>query len=94
MDRRLPGRPKNRDRIPSKGEEKKKLTCSRCKERGHTRMNCGAPMPSQTSFPAPTEYGSSSKSKAHPTRSIGKSTSQSKSKSHPSPFGTINLGDF
>nr|XP_043639460.1 uncharacterized protein LOC122610545 [Erigeron canadensis] len=65
MDRRLPGRPKNCDRIPSKGEEKKNPTCSRCKECGHTRMTYGALMPSQTSFPPPTEYGSSSKSKVH-----------------------------
>jgi hypothetical protein len=92
MDKRLPGRPKNRDRIPSKGEEKKNPTCSRCKERGHTRMTCGAPMPSQTSFPSTAEYGSSSKSSARQASSKGKS--RSKSKSHASPFGTINLGDF
>ncbi|KAE8690492.1 Tubby-like F-box protein 11 [Hibiscus syriacus] len=34
MDGRLPGRPKNHDRIPSKGEEKRISTCSRCKESG------------------------------------------------------------
>nr|XP_043625426.1 uncharacterized protein LOC122596843 [Erigeron canadensis] len=94
MDRRLPGRPKNRDRILSKGEEKKNPTCSRCKERGHTRITCGAPMLSQTSFPPPTEYGCSSKSKVHSTESKGNSRSQPKSKSHSSPFGTINLRDF
>jgi hypothetical protein len=90
MDRRLPGRPKNRDRIPSKGEEKKNPTCSRCKERGHTRTTCGAPMPSQTSFPSSAEYGTSSKSKVHHAPSKGKSNS----KSHSSPFGAVNLGDF
>ncbi|KAE8684556.1 Major facilitator protein [Hibiscus syriacus] len=61
MDRRLPGRPKSHDRIPSKGEEKKRSTCSRCKESGHTRLTCGSPVPSKSSFPLP-KYGSSSKS--------------------------------
>ncbi|KAE8719042.1 Enolase 2 [Hibiscus syriacus] len=46
MDRRLPGRPKSHDRIPSKGEEKKRSTCSRCKESCHTRLTCGSPVPS------------------------------------------------
>ncbi|KAE8685101.1 cysteine-rich repeat secretory protein 38-like [Hibiscus syriacus] len=53
MDRRLPGRPKSHDRIPSKGEEKKRSTCSRCKESGHTRLTCGSPVPSKSSFPLP-----------------------------------------
>ncbi|KAE8683839.1 hypothetical protein F3Y22_tig00111166pilonHSYRG00136 [Hibiscus syriacus] len=46
MDRRLPGRPKSHDRIPSKGKEKKRSICSRCKESGHTRLTCGSPVPS------------------------------------------------
>ncbi|KAE8674391.1 Potassium channel KAT3 [Hibiscus syriacus] len=96
MDRRLPGRPKSHDRIPSKGEEKKRSACSRCKESGHTRLTCGSPVPSQSSFPLP-KYGSSSKSKAHMVSSKRQSKSQSslKSQSQPaSPFGTVNLGDF
>ncbi|KAE8724069.1 hypothetical protein F3Y22_tig00010968pilonHSYRG00196 [Hibiscus syriacus] len=92
MDRRLPGRPKSHDRIPFKGEEKKRSTCSRCKESGHTRLTCGSPVPSQSSFPLP-KYGSSSKSKAHMVSR--KRQSKSKSQSQPAlPFGTINLGDF
>ncbi|KAE8718561.1 hypothetical protein F3Y22_tig00110013pilonHSYRG00554 [Hibiscus syriacus] len=92
MDRMLPGRPKSHDRIPSKGEEKKRSTYSRCKESGHTRLTCGSPVPSYSSFPLP-KYGSSSKSKAHMVSS--KRQSKSKSQSQPaSPFGTINLGNF
>ncbi|KAE8728348.1 Glutathione S-transferase TCHQD [Hibiscus syriacus] len=96
MDRRLPGRPKSHDRIPSKGEEKKRSTCSQCKENDHTRLTCGSPVPSQSSFPLP-KYGSSSKSKAHMVSSKRQSKSQSSSKSQSqpaSPFGTVNLGDF
>ncbi|KAE8687442.1 F-box/LRR-repeat protein 14-like [Hibiscus syriacus] len=86
MDNRLPGRPKNHDRIPSKGEEKRISTCSWCKESGHTRLTCGSPVSSQSFFPLP-KYGSSSKSKAHMVSS--KSKSKSKSQSQPaSPFGT------
>ncbi|KAE8682961.1 Transducin/WD40 repeat-like superfamily protein, putative isoform 2 [Hibiscus syriacus] len=70
MDRRLPGRPKSHDRIPSKGEEKKRSTCSRCKESGHTRLTCGSPVPSQSSFSLP-KYGSSSKSQSQPASPFG-----------------------
>ncbi|KAE8704176.1 putative ubiquitin-protein ligase [Hibiscus syriacus] len=90
MDSRLPGRPKKHDRIPSKGEEKRISTCSRCKENGHTRLTCGSPVPSQSSSPLP-KNGSSSKSKAHMVPSKRKSRSQSKSKSQSQPalpFGT------
>ncbi|KAE8705998.1 hypothetical protein F3Y22_tig00110410pilonHSYRG00030 [Hibiscus syriacus] len=90
MDRRLPGRPKGHDRIPSKGEEKKRSTYSRCKESGHTRLTCGSPVPSQLSFPLP-KYRSSSKSKAHMVSRKRQSKSQLQ---QASPFGTINLGDF
>ncbi|KAE8657030.1 Ergosterol28 isoform 1 [Hibiscus syriacus] len=92
MDRRLPGRPKSHDRIPSKGEEKKRSTCSRCKESGHTRLTCGSPVPSKSSFPLP-KYGSSSKSKAHMVSSKRQSSLKSQSR-FASPFETVNLGDF
>ncbi|KAE8684432.1 hypothetical protein F3Y22_tig00111131pilonHSYRG00240 [Hibiscus syriacus] len=92
MDRRLPGRPKSHDRIPSKGEEKKRSTCSRCKESGHTRLTCGSPVPSKSSFPLP-KYGSSSKSKAHMVSSKRQSSLKSQSRLA-SPFETVNLGDF
>ncbi|KAE8684395.1 hypothetical protein F3Y22_tig00111131pilonHSYRG00144 [Hibiscus syriacus] len=84
MDSRLPGRPKNHNRIPSKGEEKRISTCSRCKESGHTRLTYGSPVPSQSSFPLP-KYRSSSKSKTHMVPSKRKSKSQSQPTS---PFGT------
>ncbi|KAE8676298.1 Detected protein of confused Function [Hibiscus syriacus] len=70
MDRRLPGRPKSHDRIPFKGEEKKRSTCSWCKESGHTRLTYGSPVPSQSSFPLP-KYGSSSKSQSQPASPFG-----------------------
>ncbi|KAE8658976.1 hypothetical protein F3Y22_tig00116965pilonHSYRG00537 [Hibiscus syriacus] len=89
MDRRLPGRPKSHDRIPSKGEEKKRSTCSRCKESGHTRLTCGSPVPSKSSFPLP-KYGSSSKSKAHMVSSKRQPSLKSQSQLA-SPFGTVNL---
>ncbi|KAE8672908.1 Squalene epoxidase 3 [Hibiscus syriacus] len=88
MDRRLPGRPKSHDRIPSKGEEKKRSTCSRCKESGHTRLTCGSLVPSQSSFPLP-KYGSSSKSKAHMVSNKRQSKSQSSSKSQSQPASPL-----
>ncbi|KAE8673833.1 hypothetical protein F3Y22_tig00111772pilonHSYRG00366 [Hibiscus syriacus] len=97
MDSRLPGRPKNHDRIPSKGEEKRISTCSRCKESGHTRLTCGSSVPSQSSFPLP-KNGSSSKSKAHmvPSKKGNQNRNQNQNLNHNRLhlLGLINLGDF
>ncbi|KAL4584245.1 hypothetical protein LXL04_008840 [Taraxacum kok-saghyz] len=40
-----PGRPKNKDRIPSQGEDPIIRKCSRCQKSGHRRDNCPAPVP-------------------------------------------------
>lgn len=45
MDKRQAGRPKNRDRIRSQGEEPEENACGRCGARGHTRGVCNAPLP-------------------------------------------------
>lgn len=37
MDNPQEGRPKNKDRIRSQGEEPKTMYCTRCKEAGHNR---------------------------------------------------------
>ncbi|GKA00482.1 transposase, MuDR, MULE transposase domain protein [Tanacetum coccineum] len=41
-----PGRPKNKARIRSQGEEPKVKRCSRCHSIGHNRNACHAPLPS------------------------------------------------
>ncbi|KAL4566739.1 hypothetical protein LXL04_030862 [Taraxacum kok-saghyz] len=40
-----PGRPKNKDRIPSQGKGPIIRKCSRCQKSGHRRDNCPAPVP-------------------------------------------------
>lgn len=40
MDNPQAGRPKNKDRIRSQGEEPKTMYCTRCKEAGHNRQRC------------------------------------------------------
>lgn len=47
MQKRQAGRPRNRDRIPSRGEGPIIKTCSRCKQTGHTRINCPTPLPAR-----------------------------------------------
>lgn len=45
MGKRPAGRPKNKDRIRSQGEEPTENKCGRCGERGHNRGVCNAPLP-------------------------------------------------
>lgn len=45
MDKRQAGRPKNKDRFPSKNEEPKVRKCGRCGTVGHTRASCMEPVP-------------------------------------------------
>lgn len=45
MQKRQAGRPRNRDRIPSRGEEPIRKTCTNCQMTGHTRNNCPTPLP-------------------------------------------------
>ncbi|PWA65055.1 hypothetical protein CTI12_AA334590 [Artemisia annua] len=40
-----PGRPKNKDRIRSQGEEPRENSCQRCGSGAHTRGECSAPLP-------------------------------------------------
>ncbi|GKB29782.1 hypothetical protein Tco_0869183, partial [Tanacetum coccineum] len=40
MDKRLPGRPRNRDRFRSKGEQITQKSCTRCFKGGHNRRDC------------------------------------------------------
>lgn len=42
MDKRQPGRPRNKDRIPSQGEDPIVKECSRCGQKGHTRFTCSS----------------------------------------------------
>ncbi|XP_024974775.1 uncharacterized protein LOC112512876 [Cynara cardunculus var. scolymus] len=57
LDIQNSGRPRNRDRIPSRDEEPIVKTCSRCGQSGHFRYNCTSPMPA----PRPTHGSSSSR---------------------------------
>ena len=42
--KRQAGRPKERDRIRSQGEEPKSTKCTRCDKTGHTRESCYVPL--------------------------------------------------
>nr|GEW11779.1 hypothetical protein [Tanacetum cinerariifolium] len=46
MDKRPPGRPRNRDRFRSKGEQIKQKSCTRCFRGGHNRRDCPSMVPS------------------------------------------------
>ena len=43
MEKRNSGRPKNRDRFPSRGESRKRTPCSTCGNMGHKSMSCKGP---------------------------------------------------
>ena len=45
MVKRQAGRPKNKDRIRSQGEEPTENSCQRCGSAAHTRGECNAPLP-------------------------------------------------
>ncbi|GJX91223.1 hypothetical protein Tco_0344549 [Tanacetum coccineum] len=45
LGKNLPGRPKNKDRIPSHGEERKNNNCGRCGSKGHNRTACNVLVP-------------------------------------------------
>ena len=47
MDRRPAGRPKNKDRIRSKGEEPRRISCGRCGVVGHNRATYKQPLMKQ-----------------------------------------------
>lgn len=44
MDKRPAGRPKNKDRIRSQGEEPRQISCGRCGVVGHNRATCKQPL--------------------------------------------------
>lgn len=76
MDRRLPGRPRNMDRIPSQGEGPIIKECSRCHQRGHTRTTCPALVPTRKPEGSGKRRGSDNKGK---TSLRGDSSSMSQS---------------
>nr|GEX58644.1 hypothetical protein [Tanacetum cinerariifolium] len=51
MDKRQPGRPRNRDRFRSKGEQITPKACTRCFKGGHNRHDCPSVVPSQIFIP-------------------------------------------
>nr|GFA47355.1 hypothetical protein [Tanacetum cinerariifolium] len=46
MDKRQPGRPRNRNRLRSKGEQITPKSCTRCFKGGHNRRDCPSVVPS------------------------------------------------
>ena len=55
IEKRLPGRPRNNERIPSQGESPIKKRCTRCHQPGHSRSNC----PNELSFETMAERATS-----------------------------------
>ncbi|PWA79016.1 transposase, MuDR, MULE transposase domain protein [Artemisia annua] len=49
LGKRSAGRPKNKDRIPSKGEIRRETYCTRCTKIGHSKDRCQKPTSSQRS---------------------------------------------
>nr|GEW02281.1 hypothetical protein [Tanacetum cinerariifolium] len=60
MDKRQPGRPRNRDRFRSKGEQITPKSCTRCFKGGHNRRDCPSVVPSQIFIPAASSVKSGS----------------------------------
>nr|GFB40265.1 hypothetical protein [Tanacetum cinerariifolium] len=60
MDKRQPGRPRNRDRFRSKGEQITPKSCTRCFKGGHNRRDCPSVVPSQIFIPATSSVKSGS----------------------------------
>ncbi|GJR16915.1 ankyrin repeat-containing protein [Tanacetum coccineum] len=60
MDKRLPGRPRNRDRFRSKGEQITQKSCTRCFKGGHNRRDCPSVVPSQIFIPTTSSVKSCS----------------------------------
>ncbi|GJZ60668.1 transmembrane 9 superfamily member 11-like protein [Tanacetum coccineum] len=60
MDKRPPGRPRNRDRFRSKGEQIKQKSCTRCFRGGHNRRDCPSMVPSQIFIPTTSSVKSGS----------------------------------
>ncbi|KAJ9559676.1 hypothetical protein OSB04_004836 [Centaurea solstitialis] len=82
-EHRNSGRPRDRDRIPSRDEEPIVKRCSRCAQRGHFRNKCPEPMPAPSSLP-----GSSSRRNRSQSRTTYENENQQEDV-----FGTYNLGD-
>ncbi|KAJ9553398.1 hypothetical protein OSB04_017443 [Centaurea solstitialis] len=82
-EHRNSGRPRDRDRIPSRDEEPIVKRCSRCTQRGHFRNKCPEPMPAPSSLP-----GSSSRRNRSQSRTAYENENQQEDV-----FGTYNLGD-
>ncbi|GKB57619.1 putative ubiquitin-protein ligase [Tanacetum coccineum] len=60
MDKRQPGRPRNRDRFRSKGEQITQKSCTRCFKGGHNRRDCPSVVPSQIFIPTTSSVKSGS----------------------------------
>nr|GEY75538.1 hypothetical protein [Tanacetum cinerariifolium] len=60
MDKRQPGRPRNRDRLKSKGEQITPKSCTRCFKGGHNRRDCPPVVPSHTFISTTSSVKSSS----------------------------------
>ncbi|GKA48950.1 ankyrin repeat-containing protein [Tanacetum coccineum] len=60
MDKRQPGRPRNRVRFRSKGEQITQKSCTRCFKGGHNRSDCPSVVPSQIFIPATSSVKSCS----------------------------------
>ncbi|GJR82711.1 ankyrin repeat-containing protein [Tanacetum coccineum] len=60
MDKRQPGRPRNRDHFRSKGEQITQKSCIRCFKGGHNRRDCPSVVPSQIFIPTTSSVKSGS----------------------------------
>ena len=64
LGKNLPGRPKKKDRIPSKGEGRINNKCGRCGAQGHNRTRCNVPLPKkQVSINLLFKFGNVKKTK-------------------------------
>lgn len=91
MDKRQSGRPREINRILSRGEEKREIECSRCHNKGHMRNKCTASVPSESKWLSNTR------------KLFGKKKSQPSEKAHhqyatntsdDEMYDPVNLGDF
>ena len=71
MDTRQAGRPKNKNRIPSQGEERQPRHCSRCGSTTHNVARCGEILPMNPKKTRKSRAGTGSRSKGRGKNATG-----------------------
>ncbi|PWA45733.1 hypothetical protein CTI12_AA515000 [Artemisia annua] len=97
MDRRPAGRPKNKDRIRSQGEEPRQISCGRCGVVGHNQATCKQPLMKQKRGSKSSTRGTQRSSGSSQTQNgrpqNRRVSSQGSERSMPFGYNPVNLAD-